>query len=192
MGRARWATMAQTGFRKAEVSVGSGARFGKDCLTRHSLRWRISGVETADPTLEQLEGMRNGNLAILTPLRSKCDQFGLEWGQSPIYLHFSSTAPICAAHALRDVELALLRHGLLEREGTALFTNDRGAPLTSQALDTMFKACLSDAGVPAKFAARYSPHSFRRYLACALKARGVADGTIQALLRWKTAESLKL
>ena len=37
-----------------------------------------------------------------------------------------------------------------------------------------------------------SPHSFRRYLACALKAEGAADSTIQALLRWKSAESLKL
>ena len=46
--------------------------------------------------------------------------------------------------------------------------------------------------MPKKSTARYSPHSFRRYLACALKASGVADSTIQALLRWKTSESLKL
>ena len=192
MARALWATMAQTGFRKAEVSLGSGARFGNDCLTRHNLRWRIGGVEVADPTLEQLESLSDGDLAILIPPKSKCDQFGLEWGQSPIYLRFSSTAPICAARALRDVECALPRHGLHDREGTALFTNDAGSPLTSQALDALFKACLNDAGVPKKATARYSPHSFRRYLACALKASGVADGTIQALLRWKTSESLKL
>ena len=192
MGRALWATMAQTGFRKAEVSLGGGTRFGNDCLTRHNLRWRIGGVETADPTLEQLESLSDGDLAILIPPKSKCDQFGLEWGQSPIYLRFSSTAPICAARALRDVECALPRHGLQDRESTALFTNDNGAPLTSQALDALFKACLSDAGVPTKSTARYSPHSFRRYLACALKASGVADSTIQALLRWKTSESLKL
>ena len=192
MGRALWATMAQTGFRKAEVSLGSGARFGNDCLTRYSLRWRIGGVSTADPTREQLESLSDGDLAILIPPKSKCDQFGLEWGQAPIYLRFSSTAPICAARALRDVELALPRHGRQDRESTALFTNDDGTPLTSQTLDALFKACLSDAGVPRRSTARYSPHSFRRYLACALKAMGVADGTIQALLRWKTSESLKL
>ena len=49
--------------------------------------------------------------------------------------------------ALRDVERALPRHGLQDREGTALFTNNDGTPLTSQALDTLFKACLSDAGL---------------------------------------------
>ena len=93
---------------------------------------------------------------------------------------------------VRDLECALPRHGLQGRESTALFTNDNGSPLTSHALDALFKACLSDAGVPKKSIARYSPHSFRRYLACALKASGVADRTIQALLRWKTSESLKL
>ena len=59
-------------------------------------------------------------------------------------------------------------------------------------MDRLFKVCLSGAGVPRSTAAKYSPHSFRRYLACALKAQGTSDSTIQALLRWKTAESLKL
>eukprot|EP00966_Prymnesium_polylepis_P058167 1346861-Prymnesium_polylepis.1 len=48
------------------------------------------------------------------------------------------------------------------------------------------------AGVPSDSAARYSPLSFRRYLAYALKTSGASDSTIQALLRWKAAESLKL
>ena len=63
---------------------------------------------------------------------------------------------------------------------------------TSSEVDALFITCVRQAGVPADSSARYSPHSFRRYLACALKAQGVADSTIQALLRWKTAESLKL
>ena len=192
MGRALWATLAQTGFRKAEVSLSAGATFGPADLTRHNIRWRIGGVEVADPTPDQLQGLRDGDLCIIIPPRSKCDQFGLEWGQSPIYLRFSHDAPICAARALRDVELALPRHGRQDREATALFTTADGAPITSQAVDKLFKSCLASAGVPPGSAARYSPHSFRRYLACALKAQGVADSTIQALLRWKTAESLKL
>ena len=46
--RALWATLAQTGFRKAEVALGDGFKFGPDCLTRHNLRWRIDGTEFAD------------------------------------------------------------------------------------------------------------------------------------------------
>ena len=36
--RALWATLAQTGFRKAEVSVGSGDSFGNSSLTRQRHR----------------------------------------------------------------------------------------------------------------------------------------------------------
>ena len=192
VGRALWATLAQTGFRKAEVSLGGEASFGPDCLTRHNVRWRIGGVEVADPTPKQLRSLREGDLCIIIPPKSKCDQYGLEWGQAPIYLRFHPTATVCAARAIRDLELRLPRHGLLQREGTALFTTEEGQPLSSSYVDRLFKACLKQAGVPSDSAARYSPHSFRRYLACALKASGASDSTIQALLRWKTAESLKL
>ena len=190
--RALWATLAQTGFRKAEVALSAQQAFGPSCLTRHNLRWRISNVETADPSEAQLKGMRNGDIAILIPPKSKCDQFGLEWGQAPIYLRFNHTAAICAARELRDLELRHRRVGLAQRESTALFVRDNGAPFTTSDVDALFKECLATSGVPRSIAATYSPHSFRRYLACALKAQGAADSTIQALLRWKTAESLKL
>ena len=192
VGRALWATMAQTGFRKAEVGLGSGDEFGPDCLTRHNVRWRIGGVEVADPTLEQLRNLTDGDMCIIIPPKSKCDQFGLEWGQAPIFLRFSRSAQICAARALRDLELRLPRHGRQQREGTALFVTENGQPLSTSSVDRLFKLCLSQAGEPGNPEARYSPHSFRRYLGCALRASGASDATIQALLRWKTAESLKL
>ena len=190
--RAMWATLAQTGFRKAEVATDSAAAFGKGSLTRHNLRWRINGIETADPTAEQLKGMREGDLAILIPPKSKCDQFGLEWGQAPIYLRYHVSSAVCAARALRDLELRHPRHGLTQRETTALFVRDNGLPLSTANVDKLFKECLAGSGIPRSAQATYSPHSFRRYLACALKAQGASDSTIQALLRWKTAESLKL
>ena len=99
---------------------------------------------------------------------------------------------ICAARELRDLELRLPRNGLTQREGTALFTREDGSPISAANVDKLFKACLAGSGVARSTTAQYSPHSFRRYLACALKAQGAADSTIQALLRWKTAESLKL
>ena len=136
--------------------------------------------------------MRDGDLAILIPPKSKCDQFGLEWGQAPIYLRFRRQSPICAARAQRDLELCLPRHGREQREATALFTKDDGSPLSTANVDSLFKDCITQSGVARAATARYSPHSFRRYLACALKAQGASDSTIQALLRWKTDESLKL
>ena len=192
--RALWATLAQTGFRKAEVSLSAGEEFGPHCLTRHSLRWRINGVDVADPTGEQLRNLREGDLAILIPPRSKCDQYGLEWGQSPIFLrfHHSTTAPFSAARQLRDLELAFPKSGRAQREGTALFVDGHGEPLFAKHVYSLFHKCLEETGVADCRRKLMTPHSFRRHLACALKAAGAADSTIQALLRWKSAESLKL
>ena len=38
----------------------------------------------------------------------------------------------------------------------------------------------------------YSMHSWRIYLACALLAAGASSGTIQALLRWRSDEAVKI
>ena len=55
------------------------------------------------------------------------------------------------------------------------------------------RECLLATGAIGKEQSKlYTLHSFRRYLACALLAAGVADARIQALLRWKTGESLKI
>jgi hypothetical protein len=107
-------------------------------------------------------------------------------------LRFHPTSPICAARALRDLELRLPRRGLLQRESTSLFVRADASPITAGDVDKLFKTCLKESEVPRNPNAVYSPHSFRRYLACALKAQHASDSTIQALLRWKTPESLKL
>lgn len=130
-------------------------------------------------------------MVIIIPPRSKCDPFGLEWGQHPIYLRFHPSKPICAARALRDLELAMPLSTQAEREGTALFVDKHGLPIKADDVDRLLKSGLAQCKSVAD-GRRYSPHSFRRYLACALKADGNSDSTIQALLRWKTAESLRI
>lgn len=189
--RALWATLAQTGFRKAEVSVARGSEFGKTFLTRHHLRWRIGGKDVPDPTAAQLRGLNGNDFAIIIPPKSKCDQFGLEWGQNPIYLRFHSGVPINAARELRDLELAWPLHGMQRREECALFIDGNHQALLGEAVDKKLRALL-DKVVPTGTASRYSPHSFRRYLACALLAANVDRDHILALLRWKTSESLAI
>ena len=189
--RALWATLAQTGFRKAEISVARGSEFGKTFLTRHHLRWRIGGKDVPDPTAAQLLGLTSADFAILIPPKSKCDQFGLEWGQNPIYLRFRDEVPINAARELRNLELSWPLHGIVQREEHALFVDGSHQPLTGDAVDAKLRSQLEKV-VPAGTASRYSPHSFRRYLACALMAANVDRDHILALLRWKTSESLAI
>ena len=189
--KALFATLAQTGFRKAEVSLGAHDAFGKHSLTRASVLWRIGGATVHSPTESQLRSLQEGDMVIIIPPRSKCDPFGLEWGQHPIYLRFHPSKPICAARALRDLELAMPLSTQAERERTALFVDKHGLPIKADDVDRLLKSGLAQCKSVAD-GRRYSPHSFRRYLACALKADGNSDSTIQALLRWKTAESLRI
>ena len=51
---------------------------------------------------------------------------------------------------------------------------------------------LTAAGVPDNELFKYSMHSWRIYLACALLAAGASNGTIQAMLRWRSDEALKI
>ena len=60
-------------------------------------------------------------------------------------------------------------------------------------LDGMLKAMLLHGGyLTAATVANYSWHSFRIYLACALRAAGASAGEIQALCRWVTEQSLAI
>jgi hypothetical protein len=68
------------------------------------------------------------------------------------------------------------------------------APLRHSSLRQLLIDLLTSeyVGMSAEEAARYTWHSFRIYLACALLAAGADSGTIQCLLRWKTDAALKL
>jgi hypothetical protein len=106
--RAIYATLAQTGMRKGEVSLASGVDFGRTHLALKNVRWLIRGVIYSAPTEEQLRSLALGDYALLTPPPSKADQFSLHWGASTIYLaYYPSEAahPICAARELAREEL---------------------------------------------------------------------------------------
>ena len=56
----------------------------------------------------------------------------------------------------------------------------------------MFTNVLLAIGLTPEEASKYSMHSWRVYLACALLDAGASNATIQALLRWKSDEALKI
>ena len=89
--KAAMCTAKQAGFRKAEATVKTAkTRITQGKARRSGIRWRINGVTTADPSRTELESLRTGDCAIITPPPSKADRFGLVWGMSPIYLPFSN------------------------------------------------------------------------------------------------------
>ena len=185
--RAMLCTAFSGGFRKAELALPAGAEFDDFCIKRASLSWRIAGVIVAAPSRAQLEGLCRGDFALITPPPSKADHFGTFFGNRPVWLPFVDT-PGNAAAALAQLELRI-PVAAAERRSSPLFMEAPRTPLGAGRADRLLKHLLHQIMSKSE-ASRYSWHSFRIGLACALLAKGARPELIQALCRWKSPESL--
>jgi len=185
--------LAQAGFRKAEVALGSGAKFDSTRISFASLSWLIDGKVVKHPKEEQLRGLKPGDYAILMPGPSKADCFGHRWGNNPIWLPFDPHAAINAAYALAEWELCALVAPEARRT-TPLFCGPEGlgSSLRGPALDEIFFRMMAFILGDHALAKKYSLHGFRAYLASALLAAGCSDAQIQAALRWASREALQV
>ena len=154
-------------------------------------RFEEKGEWVHDPSPEQLRGLKDGDLIKLIPPPSKADRFGTKWGNSAIYLVYSSTAKINACREIAAIELALPCRGAA-REKTPLFINADGTMIKRRDLQDASRDALRAAGVPEERAKALTLHSYRRYLACALLGQGVPGEKICALLRWASPKSLQI
>ena len=79
-----------------------------------------------------------------------------------------------------------------KRALTPLFVNFAGYAFRHQNITDIFKSLLSLVLDDPEQVKRYSMHSWRIYLACALLEAGASDGTIQTMLRWRSDEALRI
>jgi hypothetical protein len=182
-----------TGFRKAEVALPNGFALDDRRLHRSSLLWEIDGILVVDPTPEMLDSMTPlRDKAVIKPPRSKGDQDNTKWGAHPIYQIYDPSDPANAAAWLRRLELRFPRRGALRRSTPLFFTDARTfTPISHSTVDTYFNHLLRY-NVPASDVKNYSFHSLRIGFACALLAAGCPYDMIQALARWRSAESVKI
>ena len=186
--------MLSTAYSNCQPTLRAGAAHTLKRLSRWHLRWRIAAVSDEpifSPSLQQLGLLRDGDFAILIPPTSKADQFGLEWGPSPIYLRYSTDESVNAARELRDLEVAWPVEGDARRS-TPLFVSGNRQAMTQDALRAAFKARLRAGGFDHALIDAVSLHSFRVYLACALLALKRSHDEIKALLRWRSDEALRI
>ena len=118
----------------------------------------------------------------LTPVPSKADQFNVAWGALPICVAFKDTGRN-AARAARDV----LLHSP-SRSGP-LIKGDDGKPLTQTFMKARLHQMLRTLLPPAQLK-HCTWHSFRSGVACMLLAANCKPTTNQAMLRWRSKESL--
>jgi hypothetical protein len=123
----------------------------------------------------------------------KNDPFGEHFGSKPAWLPYSGAAPRNACRSLVALELAAARAGLVpdRRSSTFLFGPSFGAAWYHSLIDRLFNFLLRcGAGLSTEEAHKYSMHSWRIYLACALYAAGCSNDRIMAMLRWRSEEAL--
>jgi len=157
-------------------------------LARGNISYVISGVTVPDPTNAQLLVMQPGDVVLITPPRSKTDQFG------EIHCPFPSSVPFSrdegsAGYIIRQIELDRPCHGA-SRDSTPLFADAIGRPFTHAVMDSLLHRMLTYL-YDAKVASCYSWHSLRIGLATALKAANCDDNIIQMICRWTNPDSLR-
>jgi len=202
-----WSTTMHAAMHTANLySLATGARKdewtkkapGDACIKRANFEWLDKQGSPLPDTEATLETRRNGSMLRGYPGASKCDQLAVEWGSKPMWFRYDDTNPLnfasqwcrwerqhpCPGH-LRDAWPALSPKGNEEHFTPAA---------ASEALTTLMIACIG-----AEAAARRAWHGHRVTLATALLAKrspdgsqANGDGTIQAHVRWKTAESMRI
>ena len=157
-------------------------------LTRSCVTYVIGGVTLVDPSLQQIQMMRPGDLIHLAPCPSKADQFGEEHCAFPSVLEYDGTEE-SAAGSLRAIEMDTPCRGHARRT-TPLFANRHGRPYSYATLNRWLHTLMVFL-VGAGLAACLSWHSCRIWLAMALRAGGASDAVIQLICRWKSPASVQ-
>ena len=129
--------------------------------------------------------------AVMRPAASKADQTAEHFGNQPIYLPVVRDDVNNAALALAALERTHVVSGAARKTAPLFVADAAGTPLTCDDVDRMFSA-LASAALPAASAKRRSFHSCRVFAASCHKAHDEPDEMIQALVRWRTAASLKI
>ena len=127
----------------------------------------------------------------IIPPPSKADQDGRKWAASQVVSRFNPNDPLNLFCELAEYEVRRAIDGAEVRQLAPLLLARDGQSWRKPALDAFF-ALLIAAIVGPDAAKRYSVHSYRIYLACALRAAGAGKELIMEMLRWSSEDALKL
>ena len=121
---------------------------------------------------------------------AKNDPFGSYFGATPSFLAYRPDAERCACRELAMLEITAAVQPA-DRDITPLFGPTPGDEFTHAQLDDAFALLLvAGAGVAEADLHKYSVHSFRIFVACALLAAKAPRWLIKRMLRWRGDESL--
>jgi hypothetical protein len=185
---------AQTGLRKSEAVVCSGDKWDTNHLSRASVSWIYQSTRRAYLTRAELLSLGPGDFVVISPPPSKMDPFSLVWGHRPIFGPYDNDAEICMARAVRNLFLYVPVAQEVWAK-TPLVVMDDISPMTGSFVESKMRQLLTHPAVcnmTEAEASRYTPHSFRVFLATQLRSSGHTDCEIQAMCRWQSLQSLQI
>jgi integrase len=151
----------------------------------------IDGGQVIPATPENIARFSNGMLLRIRPDCSKADRFNISWGNREMHFAMDDTNVLNFPAAWKRFELQF-PCALAERASLAAFSpHGSRSPFAEHELRSAFILLMVTA-FGATVAAVHSWHALRITLACALLAGGQCDGTIQAVCRWKSIDSLRV
>ena len=188
-------TGRQAGFCKAGIVSLDRERQAHE-MARDNLSWYLDdgrgvGVYRHVAELPPTHTLVENECAVMRPAASKEDQTAEHFGNQPIYLPVVTDDVNNAALALAELERLHVVAGAARRTAPLFVADAAGTPLTCDDVDRMFNA-LVFAALPAAVVRRRSFHSCRVFAASCHKAHDESDEMLQALVRWRTAASLKI
>ena len=184
-----------TGVRRDEWTLSfEGDTYVKRC----NFAWVGDDGLDLPQTREVIASRRNGHLLRGRSAASKCDRLNTEWGARDMYFRLNSANPLNFAWRWQQWELAHPCPPTERANWPAFSPSGDALPFTGSKADSCLKTVLLSV-MSAAEAARHSWHACRVTIATRLFARrndGIerdeVEGVIQALVRWKTVEAMRL
>ena len=184
-------TSARGGHRKGELVLQHDETFDATHLSWASLFFIIRGTIYRYPSVEQLTSMSKGDLVGLLPGPCKNDPWGIYFGAHPIYYSFDPSDVASSGVLLRDMAVHCRPEASRLRSSPLFSLGPTYQPMRHRHLEAALLSLLLSI-MSASEARKYSWHSFRIGLACALLAAGASDAIIMALCRWRSVSSLRI
>ena len=181
-----------------ERKNGIGEAFPGDTFVRRSdLVWVHDTTFAPLPKSQQTVRSRSsGCLLRGRAPAAKADRFKVDWGGRFEWFEYDSSDPLNFAHAYQQYQLACPCPADQEDKWPAFGIDGGPRPCTTRRLHDDFKH-LVGASLPSVDAADTTFHDYRATVAsalCVARELGrvdITDGTIQAIERWKTVESVQ-
>ena len=183
-----------TGVRKDEWTL---SFVGDTYVRRSNFHWvdEITGNDLPDvPATWQ--SRRNGHLLRGRCAASKCDRLNIEWGGKDMWFRYDDSNPFNFAWRWCEWELAHPCPQGARQRWPAFSPSGDGTPFKAAQADALLRTLLMLAMSSADAMCR-TWHSFRVTIATIIVnsqdiARDEVEGIAQALVRWKTPESVRL